>query len=112
MKRIFFIIGILVCIFLILFWIYFPSLSHYRELKQEEDRLILKLRDVDTKIQALIEERNLLKNDISCLEKVIRNELGVVKPGEIVYRLISRDDSSKMDIKVSSPMDVSSQTKE
>ncbi len=95
MKKNFFIIWIGVGVLLIFFWIYFPTLSRYRDLKIEEDRITRELTDLDTKIQALQAERNLLKNDVEYLEKVIRRELGLVKPGEMIYRLVPEEKKKK-----------------
>ena len=73
------------------FWVYFPALSHYRDLKLDEERISKELTDLDSKIQVLQEERDLLKNDVAYLEKVIREELGLVKPGEIVYKFVPEE---------------------
>ena len=70
------------------FWAYFPALSHYRELKFQEEDMDKKISALDKKIEALQEEKNLLKNDVQYLERVIRGELGLVKPGEIVYKFV------------------------
>lgn len=75
-------------IVLIFFWIYLPVLTRYRELKIEEENMTARLSELDSKILALQEERELLKNDVTYLEKVIRDELGLVKPGETVYRFV------------------------
>ena len=48
----------------------------------------LELKDLEGKIKKLREEKNLLQNDMTYLEKVIREELGFVKPGEMVYKLV------------------------
>jgi cell division protein FtsB len=70
------------------FWIYFPAISRYRELKIQEEKITHDITDLDQRIEGLIEERRLLKNDLNYLEKVIREELGLVKPGEIIYKMI------------------------
>lgn len=43
---------------------------------------------LDKKITALEEERELLRNDVTYLEKVIRDELGFVGPGETVLKFV------------------------
>jgi len=70
------------------FWIYFPAISRYRELKIQEEKITHDISDLDQRIEGLLEERRLLKNDLNYLEKVIREELGLVKPGEIIYKMI------------------------
>lgn len=82
-------IWIAFAVLLAFFWIYFPTLSRYRELKMEEDRMAKELFELDSKIKALQEERDLLQNDLEYLEKVIRKELGLVKPGEMVYKFVT-----------------------
>lgn len=70
------------------FWIYFPAISRYRELKAQEEKITRDISDLDQRIEGLLEERRLLKSDLNYLEKVIREELGLVKPGEIIYKMI------------------------
>ncbi|MCM8775231.1 MAG: septum formation initiator family protein [Candidatus Omnitrophica bacterium] len=88
MTRSFIFLWVTVIVLILFFWIYFPVLSRYRELKIEEEKITQELEDLDRKIRALTEERNLLRNDVTYLEKVVREELGLVKPGEIVYKLV------------------------
>lgn len=90
LKKFFSFLAIGLVIFLILCWIYLPSISHYRELKLEEEKLTQKIQEIDAKIKTLADERNLLQTDVAYLEKVIREELGFVKPGEIVYEFIAK----------------------
>jgi len=85
-------VSIFFTFFLIFFWIYFPSWSRYRELKIEEEHLKTRLDEVNLKIESLTEEKDLLKNDLEYLERVIRDELGLVKPGELVYQFVSKDE--------------------
>jgi cell division protein FtsB len=70
------------------FWIYFPAISRYRELKIQEEKITHDITELDQRIEGLLEERRLLKSDLNYLEKVIREELGLVKPGEIIYKMI------------------------
>lgn len=67
------------------FVIYFPSYARYRELKTEAEKLDLQVRELQKKIQELQTEKELMRNDKSYLESVIRKELGLVEPGEVVY---------------------------
>ena len=75
--------------FLILFaFLYLPGFSRLQELRSEEERLTRELAELDRQMRGLREEKSLLENDLTYLEKVIRDELGLVKPGEMVYKLI------------------------
>ncbi len=67
------------------FFFYFPSYSRYRELKIEAERLEGQLKVMQQQIQDLQREKQLMRTDKSYLESVIRKELGLVEPGEVVY---------------------------
>jgi cell division protein FtsB len=94
LKKFFAVLAIALAVVLVLCWIYLPSITRYRELKSEEERLSQKIREIDQQIKVLADERNLLQTDVAYLEKVIREELGFVKPGEIVYELVTKKNPS------------------
>ena len=94
LKKFFVVLAIALAVILILCWIYLPSITRYRELKSEEERLNQKIQEIDTQIKTLADERHLLQTDVAYLEKVIREELGFVKPGEIVYELVTKKNPS------------------
>jgi cell division protein FtsB len=96
LKKFFVVLAIALAIVLILCWIYLPSITRYRELKAEEDRLNQKILEIDAQIKTLADERHLLQTDVAYLEKVIREELGFVKPGEIVYELVTKKNPSNL----------------
>ena len=73
-------------------WIYLPALSKYQDLKVRQEGMDLQIKELEQKIADIQEERNLLKTDVSYLEKIIRDELGLVKPGEIVYKFVPDQD--------------------
>ncbi len=72
-------------------WVYLPTLSRYRDLKLQQDELDTQIEKLTQDVQDMREERDLLKNDVEYLEKVIRDELGLVKPGEIVYKFVKEE---------------------
>ncbi len=76
---------------LLLLWIYLPVLSKYRGLNSQKTTMQEEIEQLDEKIEVLKEERDLLQNDVSYLEKVIRDELGLVREGETVYRVIEEE---------------------
>lgn len=88
MRKSVVILLIFALVLFVFFWVYFPALSRYRELKIQEEKITREISDLDQRIEALLEERRLLQNDLNYLEKVIREELGLVKPGEIIYKMI------------------------
>ena len=94
MKRRFVFLWIGIGLFILCAFLYLPGLSRLLELRSEEDRLSRELTGLDEKIRSLQEEKNLLQNDLTYLERVIREELGLVKPGETVYKLVPENKSS------------------
>lgn len=79
-------------------WAYFPAVSKYRDLSIQEDHTDKELADLDAKIRALNEEREQLADDPEYLERVIRTELGLVKPGEIVYKFVEQPENEPVDV--------------
>lgn len=88
MKRRFVALWILIVSIVLFAFLYLPGLSKLQELRLEEERLSKDLTDLNQRIQKLQEEKGLLQNDQDYLEKVIREELGLVRPGEMVYKLV------------------------
>ncbi len=71
--------------------IYGPLYSQYRDLRGRNERLTQDLEQVRQQIAALEQEKYLMKNDVHHLEKVLREELGLARPGEEVYKLDESD---------------------
>lgn len=88
--------GILVCVIFV--WLYLPTLTRFRELKSTEDKIRREIDDLNSKIADLEEERDLLKNDLGYIEKVIREELGLVKPDEIVYKFVEKEEENEVPV--------------
>jgi len=104
MKKSFFLLWGVIAAVLIFFWFYFPALSRYRDLKIKQDEIERELKALDQKIQALQQERRLLKEDKEYIEKVIRNELGLVRPGEVLYKFVEEPEKPAAQISVTSPL--------
>ncbi len=62
-------------------WIYLPAISRYQDLKTRQEGIEIQTKNLQAKLKDIREERDLLKNDSGYLEKVIREDLGLVKPG-------------------------------
>lgn len=84
-------------------WIYLPSLSHYDDLKQDEKKISSQILELETKIKALEEEREKLTGDVQYLEKVIRDEMGLVRPGESVYKIVPTSELKKAKPSITPP---------
>jgi len=71
-----------------LFFLYLPSISQYLHLRHQEEKMTREIKNLEKEIQSLKREEYLMRNDLQHLEKVIRKELGLAKPGEVIYKLI------------------------
>lgn len=71
--------------------IFFPAVSKYLELKRSEEKLDQEIKDLRGKIRELQKEEYLIRHDQEHLKQVMRSELGLVKPGEVVYKLIPEE---------------------
>ncbi len=71
--------------------IYLPGLSKYMKLKRKEDELSQTIARLQTEIETLKKEEHLLRTDVTHLEQVVREELGLVKPGEVIYKVVEEE---------------------
>ena len=72
--------------------LFFPRVSKYMELRRMEEKLTKEIADLKGKIRELEREEYLIKNDVAHLERVMREELRLVKPGEIVYKIVPEEE--------------------
>ena len=72
-------------------YVYLPGYSKYHELKAKEDRLLYEIEALAEQNAGINREITLLKTDVEYLEKVMRNEMGLVKPGEVVYKIVEEE---------------------
>lgn len=91
MKRRFATLWVIIGLLILFAFLYLPGLSRFQELRLEEERLSRELAQLESQIKALREEKELLEKDQAYLEKVIREELGLVRPGEIVYKVVQEN---------------------
>ena len=61
------------------------------EVEEKQERVLTLKRD----IQNLSRERDRLKNDHKAVEHVARETHGMIRPGEIVYRVLPSEDRKK-----------------
>lgn len=89
MKKPFALLWLLAAVLVIFTVFYLPTLSRYHDLKTQQEDYDKQIAKLSKDVKEMREERDLLKNDVEYLEKVIRGELGLVKPGEIVYKFVT-----------------------
>jgi cell division protein FtsB len=82
---------ILVALIIVAGVTYLPSLSKYFRLKDKDVELGHEIERLEREIKALQAEEQLLSTDLVRLEEVVRQELGLVKPGEIVYKVVEQE---------------------
>ena len=67
---------------------YLPGYSRYNELKEKEQKLADEITRLEQENLRLKQEQVLLERDVTRLEEAMRTQLGKVKPGEVVYRVV------------------------
>ena len=71
--------------------IYGPLYSQYRDLRERYVKLSSELASVQAQIADLQKEKYLLEHDERYKEKVLRDELGLARPGEEIYKVQKAD---------------------
>ena len=93
MKKIIIIILVISCVFGLFILIYLPGYTKHQEVKRYRSELLMKVEDFKTRNDVLRKELDLLQNDVFYLEKILRNEMGLVKPGEVIYKIVEEAES-------------------
>ena len=81
-----------VAIFLIIF---LPGYAKIQELRQKNKELQTSLKRLKTENIQLSQEKEKLEKDPDYLEQVARERLGIVRKGEIVYKLVNPEGKKK-----------------
>ena len=71
--------------------LFLPGFSKYQELKAKNRLLEERIESLETENRRLQEEARKLERDPHYIEKKAREKMGVVKDGEIVYRVVTED---------------------
>lgn len=72
----------------ILLVLFFPGYAKMQELRQKNKELELNLKKLKAENLALSQEKEKLEKDPEYLERVAREKLGIVRKGEIVYKVV------------------------
>ena len=68
--------------------LFLPSYTKMQELKQKNQEFTLKIQELDARNKKLEEERRFLLTNPDYLEKVAREKMGLIRPGEKVYKIV------------------------
>lgn len=77
----------------VLLVVFLPGFTKFQDLKQKNESLGAKIRELKAKNLALEQEQQRLQTDSTYLEAEARQKLGVVRKGEVVYRIAPEDAS-------------------
>ena len=91
MRKVFKSFWVLLALAAAFFCYFLPNLSKYFRLKYHDERLTHEIADMQARVTDLKKEEQLIKNDPEHLEEVMRRELGLVNPGEVVYKLVPEE---------------------
>jgi len=72
---------------IIVLLVFLPSYSQFQDLKQKNADFSRKIHHLTRENAQLKEEKRRLEEDPVYLEKVAREKMGLVRPGEVVYRI-------------------------
>ena len=67
--------------------VFLPSYTKMQDLKQKNFDYKRQIEQLQQKSAELKEERRLLENDPVYLEKVAREKMGLIRQGEVVYKI-------------------------
>lgn len=82
-KFIYFLIGVVV-----LGAIFLPGYSKFEKLKARSQKLERRISIMEAENKRMEEEKKKLESDLTYMEEVAREKLGMVKKGEIVYKAV------------------------
>ncbi len=77
----------LFAIALVIFLFFLPSFTQMQNVKARNVEYEKRLKELEVQRAQLLQEKERLENDPVYLEKVAREKLGLIKQGEVVYRV-------------------------
>ena len=72
---------------ILVLFIFLPSYTKMQDLRQKNKDYAYQLQLLKVRKIKLMEEKKLLENDPMYLEKVAREKMGLIRKGEVVYRI-------------------------
>jgi len=71
--------------------IFLPSYSELQDLRKKNADYVQQIEDLKQERIQLLEEKRLLEDDPIYLEKVAREKMGLIREGEVIYRITPVD---------------------
>ena len=68
--------------------LFLPSYTKMQDLRSRNQQYEKQIEELKKEKAMLLEEEHRLKTDPEYLEQVIRKEMGVIKKGEMIYRVV------------------------
>ena len=72
--------------------IFFPGYAKIQELRQKNKELKANIKRLEAENLAFNQEKEKLEKDPEYLERVAREKLGIVKKGEIIYKIVPEEE--------------------
>ena len=88
-------VGVFVAIAVIIL-IFLPSFVKLQQLRYRDRILKEKIKTLEKNNNVLFTEKNRLENDSFYLEEVARQEMGVTRKGEIIYKIVPQQEQRKV----------------
>lgn len=73
---------------------FYPPIRHFHELQRKESRLQEQIRTEEETLRHIQKKEERLLNDPRFVEKIAREELGLAKPGETVFKFVDSPTTS------------------
>ena len=77
----------LFCFAIVIFMVFLPSYTRMQDLRQKNAEYVALITDLKRQHVKLKREKMLLEKDPIYLEKVAREKMGLIREGEVVYRI-------------------------
>ncbi len=73
------------------FSMFWPKIREYQELQRQEARQLEAQRTEEEMLKHLKRQQERLRSDPRFVERIAREELGLVKPGDTVFRFVDEE---------------------
>ncbi len=77
---------------IVVLFVFLPSYSELQDLRQKNADYVQQIEGLKKERLELLEEKRLLEEDPVYLEKVAREKMGLIREGEVVYKITPVDD--------------------